>query len=307
MHYDFGLCLAGGGARGIAHVGALQALEDYNLAPNAISGASAGALVGALYCAGVAPADILKIFKESSVMKLFRFTVPTIGLSDNQYLVEQLSVHIPDNTFESLKIPLFVAVTNLTQGKWEILQSGLLFEAVAASASIPVIFRPNHLEGSTDMYADGGLLNNLPVEPLKERCKIVAGINVTPILPANELGNIMDLGYRVFDLVLWANVAPRLAQCDIAIEPLAGQYGIFAVSQAEEIYQAGYQAMKDRIPQLSKLLGKPFSQNIPIAFADQHSLAFAAVAEVVEANAWKRFWRRIAQWFLKLFKRKSNS
>ena len=287
QHLEFGLCLAGGGARGIAHIGVLQALEEFGLYPDAISGSSAGALVGALYCAGKKPQEILAIFKESSVLKLFKLSVPSVGLTDNRYLIDQLKEYIGVDDFSKLKKPFHACVTNLTQGRWEIRSRGPLFDVVAASASIPILFKPHQLDGGTDLFADGGLLNNLPVEPLRETCRRVVGVNVTPILPAQDLPNIAEIGYRVFDLVLWANVGPRLAKCDVSVEPPAGAYGIFALHQADEIYKAGYEAALEKMPEICRALGKQY----------QRVQAPGAVALTLIPAArlpwWKRGWNRL--------------
>ncbi|TAE47035.1 MAG: patatin [Bacteroidetes bacterium] len=249
---SLGICLSGGGARGIAHTGVLQALEENGIYPSVLSGASAGAIVACLYAAGKRPAEILKIFKDSSLLKLFRLSVPASGISDNGYIMEVLKQHIAADDFAALEIPLFVSVTNFTRGRLEILHEGPLFEVIAASSSIPVLFKARKM--GEDMYVDGGVLNNLPVEALKGRCEFVLGVNVTPVFPVSPPEKLLDAGYRAFDLVLWANVEERLKQCDFVIEPGAQVYGLFEISKADQIYQAGYDAAMRQMPDLLKKL-----------------------------------------------------
>lgn len=245
MNPTIGISLSGGGARGIAHIGVLQALEELDIFPDVISGTSAGALVGALYASGQKPVDILQIFKESSLRKLFRVSMPTVGLTDNSYLREVMEEVIGQDDFTALQKPLYISVTNLTTGESEIISEGKLFDVAVASASIPILFKSVKIGES--IYADGGLMNNLPVEPLIETCDRVIGVNVTPVDHEAQLGNLLDIGSRVLELVLWANVEPRLQQCDIRIEPQADEYGLFDLSKAQEIFDAGYaETMKNK-------------------------------------------------------------
>lgn len=251
MQHKLGICLAGGGARGIAHIGALQALLEADIRPDCVSGSSMGALIGTLYAAGYEPQSMLSIVKESSLTKLFKFSFVG-GLTDNSYLIDLLSEYISSDDFRSLLRPLFVCVTNLSQGRAEIIESGPLFEMVAASASIPILFKPRTINGQD--YVDGGLLNNLPVEPLRERCEKVIGVNVTPIAPFATDEGLTEIAYRTLDLVLWNNVAPRRELCDILVEPDTAQYRLFELSEADAIYQHGYEAMKAQLPALLSIL-----------------------------------------------------
>jgi magnesium transporter len=252
MSKKIGISLAGGAARGIAHIGVLQALEENGISPQFVSGASAGSIVGALYAAGKSPGEILHIFKTTSLLRLFKIGIPTVGLSDLGNLKKILANHISIDSFESLERRLFVSVTNMTQGRYEIASEGPLFDWIVASCSIPILFSSRTL--NDQVYVDGGLLNNLPIEPLKERCDIVIGVNVTPIDKANELGDLLRLSSRTLELVLWANVESRLKQCDLIIQPQADDYALFELNRADEIYQHGYEATLGQLPSLRQLL-----------------------------------------------------
>jgi len=252
MAKPLGIALSGGGARGIAHIGVLQALEEHEIYPQHLAGASAGALVGVLYAAGYAPLDILHIFKESSLAKLFKVGLPTRGLSDNSYLIEVLKEHLDEDRFEALARCMHLSVTNLTTGQYEIHSEGPLFQLVAASAAIPILFQGSVIE--EELYVDGGVLNNLPIEPLVGRCYPIVGVNVTPIQRKGGLDGMLEVGYRTFDLVMWGNVAPRLKQCDVVLEPSAHQYAIFDIKSADEIYQLGYEAAMQQMPEIKRLI-----------------------------------------------------
>lgn len=252
MSKPIGLSLSGGGARGIAHIGVLQAMEEHGIYPHYLSGASAGALVGVLYAAGYCPRDILAIFKESSLAKLFKVSIPSSGLSDNSYLIDVLREHLDEDSFEHLPRRLSVSVTNLTTGQYEIHSEGELFRMVAASAAIPILFQGRDIDD--EIYVDGGVLNNLPIEPLMGRCYPIVGVNVTPIERKLGLDNMLEVSYRTFDLVMWGNVAPRLKQCDVVLEPGAHQFALFDIKSADQIFELGYETTLQKMPEIKRLL-----------------------------------------------------
>ena len=251
MEQTIGISLAGGGARGITHIGVLKALEEEGIRPSVISGASAGSLMGVLYAAGKSPDEMLEIVKETSLTQMLRPSLLSSGLADLEGLKGVLENIIPFDNFESLLKPLHVSVTNMTKGKWEIFSKGPLYEVILASCSIPLLFKTRQM--GEDLYADGGVLNNLPVEPLLESCTKVIGVNVTPINREDELDSLMDIGYRTLDLIMWSNVESRLRLCDVIIEPESDEFGLFDIKKADELVQIGYQAAIERLPELEKL------------------------------------------------------
>ncbi len=255
MSKKIGIALSGGGARGIAHIGVLQALEENGISPDYISGTSAGSLVGVLYAAGHSPKEILEIVKNTSLLKIFKPVLSVTsytGLTDAGTLKEILSDYIPEDRFGALGKKFFVCVSNLSKGQYEIYSQGPLMDWVVASCSIPVLFRSRLLNEET--YVDGGLLNNLPVEPLVAQCDHVIGVNVTPISREEDLSNLLKVGYRSLDLAMWANVEPRLHQCEVVIQPEGDDYGLFDLGKADEIFALGYQAALRQLPNLKKLM-----------------------------------------------------
>lgn len=294
MRYSLGLCLSGGGARGIAHIGVLQALEEAGIVPDVLAGASAGAIVATLYAGGYPPAEILKVFKDSSLLKLFKVALPTAGLTDNGYIIEMLDKLLDRDDFDCLQKPLFLSVTNLNQGCSEIRHSGSLFEVVAASAAIPLLFKARQIDGNA--YVDGGVLNNLPVEPLISCCDRIIGVNVTPIRPLAEVSNMLSVGYRTFDLVMWSSVKPRLAACDVIIEPDASGFGLFELWKADEIYQLGYDTTRAQLAELQTLMQ---GRGRSAAFRSRRQLA----PEGLQLGFWARLWARLRRWWQRLWQR----
>ena len=147
-----GIALSGGGARGIAHVGVLKALEDYGIFPDYISGASAGAIIGAFYAAGNTPDEIYQIVKKAEFAKMFKISILKPGILKLDYLWELLKEKIKDDSFEALQKKFFVSVSNLNSGEYEIHGKGKLFRYVVASASIPIIFKPQIIDGNGRGY-----------------------------------------------------------------------------------------------------------------------------------------------------------
>lgn len=238
---EIGICLSGGGARGIAHIGVLQALCENGFCPAYVSGASMGAIVGAFYAADYEPAQLKPLIEDTSFLNLFSFSLPGSGLSELSYLRRMMKRFLPSR-FEELARPLFVAVSNLNTGRPEIISEGNLYEAVEASASIPVLFKPVRI--GKDFYVDGGVLNNLPVEPLLEQCYPIIGVNVNPLhLMPDTSWTMLSVGERCFDLVVWQNVQQNIRRCHVVIEPPGlSAHNIFAFQQADFFYEAGYEA-----------------------------------------------------------------
>ncbi len=250
-----GIALSGGGARGIAHIGVLQALEDNGYFPGVLSGASAGAITGALYASGRSPAEILDFVRQASLFKLFKVGLPYSGLTKLTYLREKLAEYIVADSFEALEKKLFVAIVNLNTGQCEIRSSGRLFDVVTASSSIPLVFQPVEIDGQ--LFVDGGLLDNLPVEPLRPLVDVVIAVNVMPQVevPNKAVQNVFGIAQRCFDLGILANTRPSIQQCDLLIEPKEVHgFNIFQLNRYRKLYDIGYAAMTAKMGELRALL-----------------------------------------------------
>ncbi len=247
-----GLALSGGGARGIAHIGVIRALEEAGIYPAMLSGTSAGAIVGALYAAGCTTDDMAYLVRDASLFKIFKVTLPLSGLTKLTYLRERLVELIPDDRFEALQKKLFVSVSNLTTGENEIISQGPLHDVVVASSSIPLVFQPVAI--GDHLYVDGGLLNNLPAKPLADAgAGLVIGVNVMPTVPVEHksLQNAFGIAVRCFDLAIQASIQPSLEYCDIFIEPQkVHAYNIFRFNRYRDLINIGYEAASQKIPEI---------------------------------------------------------
>ena len=245
----FGITLSGGGARGIAHIGVLEALEKYGIKPQVVSGTSMGSIVGAFYAAGYPPKDLLKVLMERKFHHLVNWNKPFSGLIDLDKVKGLLEEVIGEDDFSSLKMPFYCAVTNLNSGLVEIKSEGELFKWVVASASIPVVFEPQVIDGQT--YVDGGLLNNLPTESIRDECQFLIGVHVNHNGPEEDVKGLKTLAERAFRLGIAQNVEKSKVLCDFYIEPPdARNYSTFAFNKAEEIYEVGFNETEKKLRDL---------------------------------------------------------
>jgi NTE family protein len=245
----FGIALSGGGARGIAHIGVLQALDEFGIKPRVVSGTSMGAIVGVLYAAGYSPGAILEILVERKLHKMINWQRPFSGLIDMGKVLKLMKVMIGKDDFSSLKMPFYCAVTNLNSGLEEIKSEGKLFQWVMASSSIPVVFEPQIIDGQT--YVDGGLLNNLPAEAIREKCQVLIGVHVNHNGPEEEVKGLKTIAERAFRLGISQNVEESKRICDFVIEPPeVREFSTFSFNRANEIYQVGYDATVRQIMKL---------------------------------------------------------
>jgi NTE family protein len=243
-----GIVLSGGGARGIAHLGILKALAESGIRPDIISGTSAGGIVGAFYAAGYSPEEILGIAKHADLFSIFNLKfyqgIFSMNAFDKIYLK-----HIPHNSFEKLNIPLYVTATDILKGETVYFSSGELAPALMATSCVPIAFQPVAYQGTE--LLDGGILNNLPLEPLMGKCDAIIGVHVNSIDRSVNHVHTKDIIDRSFHLMLGASVRHKADQVDLFIEPPdMSRFGMFDIAAADDIFKAGYDhavGIKDRI------------------------------------------------------------
>jgi NTE family protein len=255
--YKIGICLSGGGMRGIAHIGVLKALEEHGIHPEIVSGTSAGSIIGAMYAAGKTPEEMLDFVKKSNLFKVFKPGFPLNGLTSLTYLAERLEKYIEFDSFEKLKKPLFIYTTNLNTGEESRFNQGALFDKIMASCSIPMIFKPVEIKG--ELHCDGGLVNNLPAKDIHRHAKVIIGSNVLPIEDRTNrsLDSFIGVISRLFEIVPNVNARSQAKYCDVLIEPHGlSEYHFFAIEKADKIFEKGYETALIQIPYIMKVLEK---------------------------------------------------
>lgn len=239
-----GIALSGGGARGIAHVGVLQALEEMGVKISVISGTSAGSIVASLYAYGLSPFQILGEIRQMSLLKSVRPAWSWTGLLTMDGLKTLILKNIPENKFEALKIPLTVAATDIRKGVVNYFSSGELASAVVASCSIPAVFNPTPINGS--LYVDGGLLDNLPARCIRNQCDFLIGSHCNEISTEFDPKNLKKVIERSLLIAVYANTQQSKGICDISISPPdMDRFTVFEIEKAQEIFKAGYQFTKN--------------------------------------------------------------
>lgn len=238
--YEFGIALGGGGARGFAHLGVLKALKEKGIEPGVIAGTSAGALAGVFIADGKSPDEAMKLMKENGITDYAKVVMPVNGLLSLDNLEDILDEKIEAEKFEDLKIPMFATVSNLNSGKAEYINKGKLIPAIKASASIPVLFAPVKINDVP--YVDGGLLDNLPVEPLLDCCKKIIAISISPVQEIKGVDNLVKVAARTFQLSVNKNIHQLRDKVDLFIEPEGlEKFDILDTTNADELFDIGYE------------------------------------------------------------------
>jgi NTE family protein len=234
-----GIVLSGGGARGVAHVGVLKALDELGIVIDCISGTSAGALAGALYAQGLKPDAIFELVKSLGFLSSVRPAWARTGLLHMDGIKELLQKNIPVNNFKSLRIPLTVAATDIKKGQVHYFSEGELISAILASCSIPAIFNPVSLNGN--LYVDGGLVDNLPVKPIRNQCDFIIGSHCNHISNDVDVTNIKLVIERSLLVAIHSNTEISRGMCDVFIEPpRMDRFSSMDFSKAREIFDFSY-------------------------------------------------------------------
>jgi NTE family protein len=249
MNEEIGLVLSGGGVRAIAHIGLIKVLLENDITPTLVSGTSAGALVCALYASGYSTDDMITFFKETPVLDFSLYTIKKPGILDSEKYEKFFKTYFSKNSFEALKHPLTITATNLLSGKLEYFRAGELIKPLIASCALPPLFSPLKINNS--FYSDGGILNNFPVEPLKEKpVKKIIGSFVNPITPIKEsdINSSLKLIYRVYHLGLEANNVKKFDLCNYVFEPKdIYKIGTLETKGIDKAFEIGYNQAKKEI------------------------------------------------------------
>ncbi len=248
-----GLALSGGAALGLAHIGVLQVLEENDIGVDIVVGTSMGAIIGALYAAGMSSQAIAEATAELQWSDLT--TGPSLfglGLFTTEGIQEFVAAQLPEDNFSGLPKRLAVVTTGLDSGRMIILDEGSVSKAVGASAAIPVIFAP--VDHTGELLVDGGLTKNLPDTVARD-----LGADIVIAVPVNSTfryeeppeGKI-DVGIRAYNIAMMFHSQP--SDADIVIAPeLTGMYGI-DLDAHDEFVRRGREAAEAVIPELLALL-----------------------------------------------------
>jgi NTE family protein len=296
-----GLVLSGGGAKGIAHVGILKAMEQEGLRPDFITGTSMGSIIGGLYAIGYSADQLDTIIRKINWDLVLSNNIPLnfISYEEKEYYsryllefpVEKGKLILPSgmiegqmlnevlnhytwpankyNSFDEFPIPFRCVATDVSTGKEIIFKNGPLAEAIRASMAIPTAFTAVDLDST--LVVDGGVVNNFPVEELFSMgADIVIGVNVSEgFEPAYDVGSMSGILLQISMIPSLGRLKDQISKCEIYIKPDLKGYGTASFSSFAEILALGYIAGQQNRPAFKALAEKCHfktkkQQNIPI-------------------------------------------
>ena len=253
-----GFALGAGGARGIAHIGFLQAMEEAGIKPDYISGCSMGSIVGMAYASGMPVEKMKDLALSLKLVDLLDLTAKPGGMFDTRKIKKFLEKHIGNVQFSDLKIPFRCVAVDLHTQQLVELSDGDAIEAAIASSCIPGVFKPIHR--GPYRLVDGGVLERVPVRTLKDMGanKIVA-VDVVGQKPCREkMPTSMGMLLDVFDLIDNHNTArnrqDNKKMIDVWLEPELGMMSQYKVKDTRFAYEKGYEIGKANAEKIAKLI-----------------------------------------------------
>ena len=220
-----GLALGGGAARGFAHIGVIQVLEEAGLKPDLVVGTSAGSLVAALYASGKSGTELGTLADAMDETAFADWSYPGRGLIRGEALAKFVRDHIGGRSFEQLGLPLGIVATDLENGQPILFQRGDVGTAVRASSAVPAVFQPVRI--GTREYVDGGLVAPVPVRFARQMgAELVIAVDISAPPEGNSTGDAMRMLLQTFAIMGRSINNFELRDADVVLRPsLAGVSG----------------------------------------------------------------------------------
>ncbi|MEM8507121.1 MAG: patatin-like phospholipase family protein [Bacteroidota bacterium] len=283
-----GLVLSGGGAKGLAHIGALKVIEEAGVEIDFVGGTSMGAIIGGLYAAGYSAKELDSIFRNTNLSELIQDNVPRSaktfyekedseryaitlpfdnfkvsfpqGISGGQNIYNEfvrLLYHVKDiQDFNQLPIPFLCIATNIETGKPVLLDQGYLPEAIIASGTLPSLFEPTEVNGQ--ILIDGGVVNNYPIDEIRAKgADIIIGVDVQDALAKREdLGSATEILVQINNYRTVNDMVNKVGKTDIYIKPNIVDFSVIDFEKGSEIIQSGEVAALENIAALQTVATK---------------------------------------------------
>lgn len=271
---SIGIAFGAGGARGIAHLLMIEALDELGIKPSIISGSSIGAVVGAFYAAGFSSKEMIEIMNQlinpksdsvfdfllkSDIVKLFTMFEPQFiksGFIKGEKFQKYYATHLKVSRFEDLKIPLKIVATDYWKKEEVIFEKGDLIHPIKASYSLPGLFTPVKIKNR--ILIDGGAVNPLPFDLLIDHCDITIAIDVTAVKAQSdrEIPPTFDSVFTTYQTMQNSIIKERLKflKPDIYIRPEIYDVRVFDFAKADLIFKQARPAKEELKRQLDKIL-----------------------------------------------------
>ncbi|WP_370655074.1 patatin-like phospholipase family protein [Hydrogenophaga sp.] len=260
------LALGGGAARGFAHVGVIQVLEQNGIRPDFVVGTSVGSMVAAMYASGKTSAELESTALSMEEAMLTDWSLPLFGrgVLRGEALTRYVRQAVGGKLLENMKIPLGVLVTDLATGQGVLFRRGDTAQAVRASSAVPGLFAPVNISGRD--YVDGGLVAPVPVRQAREMgADIVVAVDISSAPEGNSAIGSVQVLLQTFAIMGQSINRHELAAADVVVRPaLAGVSGADFSARLRSI-EAGRVAMQAALPQLKTQLSRrlPVTGNAP--------------------------------------------
>ena len=255
-----GVALGGGGARGLAHIGVLKALEEEDVPVGAIAGTSVGALIGSLYASGVTTAQMEQMSQEigwSSLTNYSRFSMLRLVMTGQKLSTKNMEVylrrHIGDTRFDELKIPFASVATDIQTGEKLVFREGSVALAARASATIPGMFEPVPFRHR--FLVDGGLVSNLPTDLVALLgADLIVAVDVTADFVRAQPKNVLDVLNQAIYIQSERLAQDELSRAQVVIRPKLGDITMMDLSRSDECIDAGVLAGRRAAPEIKRLV-----------------------------------------------------
>ncbi len=240
-----GLALGGGGARGIAHLGILQVLNEENIPISCISGTSVGAFIGAFVAEGRPIEEMIEMVNSLKLKDFMVLDFKFQGISSSEKTIGKIvKKHIKHDSFSGLKIPFSVVTSDIDRGVPVVLKKGSLSKAVSMSANFPGLFSPIEHEGSH--YVDGGVFVNVPTRQVRHLgADIVIGIDLNPEKNFScARKSVLDVANRSIDLLIDNQ---QIRRADLIVNPVKEFYSLFETKNNKLMLEMGRKCAENEI------------------------------------------------------------
>lgn len=248
-----GLALGGGFARGIAHIGVLEVLDQHGIPIDMIAGTSSGSLVAAAYASGLAPQQIAAAAGRLRLRDVGRWTLSRLGLASNLRMEVYLRRLLSCTEFEKMRIPLLIPATDLYTGEVEVFRSGSVFDAIRASCAYPLMYQPVRINGH--YYVDGGLVCVVPAEPLRRAgADFIISVELGGHWSGAVPHNMLEVLGQSFSIAVMAHSARWRHISDVLLQPAVDGIAHDAFDRSEQIIEAGRAAALRALPEIKNRL-----------------------------------------------------
>jgi NTE family protein len=246
-----GLALGGGAARGFAHVGVIQVLEEAGITPVLVTGTSAGSLVAALYASGKNGAQLQKVAESMEESTIADWTLPFFGrgVLRGEALAKYVNAQVGQKPIEAMPMPLGIVATDLNSGNDMLFQRGDTGTAVRASSAVPAVFTPVKINGHE--YVDGGLSSPVPVRAARKMgAELVIAVDISSPPEASSASGTIEVLLQTFSIMGKSINGFELKDADVVVRPVLTGVSSSDFSSRKRSIEAGRQAMLQALPQL---------------------------------------------------------